>query len=234
MPAAAYRNHIEACNEVLARALAEQIQERSAVVELLKKSYEARGIEPLRGWSAHDLYDKEMALLYAVSKYGLGLSFSEHPFLAKVFDKELAYEMAYRDILSGAPIEEALKSRLGSFSQEELFRVMRLALSLVILGFEPEDNLSKVFHKAYSELTLLRLNLFSFMRFYVALRVAEKIASGEVKSKSEKEALKLSLCLRLGASNMAPPDDLIRLISRSVFKVPGWKLDRLLSTSRGA
>lgn len=229
MPAIAYKNHIEACNEVLARALASGIRDRSVVVELLKRSYEARGIGPLRGWSAHELYDKEMALLYAVGKYGLGLSPSDHPSLAKIFDKETAYEEAYKGMLSGASVEEALKSKLGKFSQEELFRVLRLATSLVILGFEPEERLVEIFHRAYSELTSLRLNLFSFMRFYVALRVAEKIASGEVRSRSEKEALKLALCLRLRAPSMAPPDDLIRLISTSVFGVPNRRLDRVLS-----
>ncbi|MCX8204831.1 MAG: DUF2192 domain-containing protein [Candidatus Nezhaarchaeota archaeon] len=229
MPAAAYRNHVEACSEVLAKALASRVQDRGVVVELLKQSYEARKIEPLRGWSAHELYDKEMALLYAVGRYGLGLSFSEYPFLAKVFHKEVAYEEAYRDILSGAPVEEALRARLGKFSQEELFRVLRLAASLVVLGLEPEEGLVKVFHKAYSELSSLRLNLFSFMRFYVALRVAEQIANGGVRTRSEKEALKLALCLRLGASSMAPPDELIRLVSKLVFRVPDRRLDRVLS-----
>jgi len=228
MPPLAYRDRVEACNEVLAKVLAQRIQDREAVVEMLKRSYEVRGIEPLRGWSAYNLYDKEMALLYALGRYGLGLSPSDYPFLAEVFNKELAYEEAYRDVLTGSSFEEAVKARLGGFTQEGVFRVLRMAVSLVVLGFEPEDNLAKVFHRANEELESLRPNLFSFMRFYVALRTAERIASGEVRSKGEKEAFKLALCLRMGAPNMAPPDDLIKLISKAVFKVPERRLVRVL------
>ncbi len=229
MPSVAYRDRVEACNEVLAKALAGRVEDRAVVVEMLRRSYEARGIEPLRGWSAHDLYDKEMALLYALSKYGLGISPSDYPSLAKVFSKELAYEDAYRAVLAGSSFEEAIKAKLGAFSREAVFRVLRLVVSLVVLGLEPEDNLAKVFHKANEELEELRPNLFSFMRFYVALRTAERIASGEVRSRGEKEAFKLAQCLRMGAPNMAPPDDLIKLISKSVFKVSGKKLARVFS-----
>jgi len=229
MPPLAYRDHVEACNEVLAKVLASRIEDRGTVVEMLKRSYEARGIEPLRGWSAQDLYDKEMALLYALGKHGLGLSFFEYPFLTKVFSKEVACEEAYRDVLAGAPIEAAIRERLGEFTQEGVFRMLRLAVSLVVLSFEPEGNLAKVFQRAYQELSSLRQNLFSFMRFYIALRTAERIASGEVRSRSEKEAFKLALCLRMGASRMAPPDDLIKLVSRSVFKVAEGRLARMFA-----
>jgi len=228
-PPPAYRDRVEACNEVLARVLAERLSDREKVVDLLRESYERRGIEPLRGWSAYNLYDKEMALLYVLGKYGLGLDWSEYPYLSSVFWKEEAYERAYRDILAGVPVEEALRSRVGEASQEAVFRVLRLAVSLVVMGFEPEDNLAKAFHASMRDLEQYRHNFFTFMRFYVALRTAERIAMGEIRSRREKEAFKLSLCLRMGAQGMAPPDELIRLIARSVFKVSERRLSRVLS-----
>lgn len=234
MPSIAYRDRVEACNEVLAKVLADQVRERERVVEMLKESYEAREIQPLRGWSAHDLYDKEMALLYALGKYGLGLSTVDYPFLASVFSKEIVYEEAYRDILAGRSVKEAVESRLGGLTQEGVFRVLRMAVSLVVLGFEPEDNLAKAFHRVNEELEALRSNLFSFMRFYVALRTAEQIASGSIKSRGEKEAFKLSLCIRMGAPNMAPPDDLVKLISRLVFRIPERRLTKLFSSAKPA
>jgi len=231
LPPPAYRERVEACNEVLAKVLAGRLNRREEVVELLRESYEKRGIEPLRGWSARNLYDKEMAVLYALSKYGLGLSWEDYPQLLEVFGREEAYEKAYRDILAGVHPQAAVKRNVGEFTQEALFRVLRMAVSLVVLGFEPEDNLAKVFHESLRHLAFFRRNFFTFMRFYVALRTAERIANGEIKTRGEKEAFKLSLCLRMGASNMAPPDELIKLVSRSVFKVGGRRLSRIFSSS---
>jgi len=229
LPPPAYRERVEACNEVLAKVLAWRVDSREKVVELLRESYERRGIEPLRGWSAYNLYDKEMALLYALGKYGLGLDWSEYPYLSNVVWKEEAYEKAYRGILAGTPPPEAIKESVGELTQEAVFRVLRLVVSLVVLGFEPEEHLAKVFHASLRHMEQFKHNFFTFMRFYVALRTAERIASGEIKSRREKEAFKLALCVRMGAQGMAPPDDLIKLIARSVFKVNERKLSRIFS-----
>lgn len=229
LPPSAYRLRVDACNEVLAWVLSKKVFKREKVVEKLKGSYERIGIEPLRGWSARDLYDKELAFLYSVCRYGLGISWQDHPELLTLFRKEEAYDRVYRAVLAGVEPEVAMKEGLGGLTQEGLFRMLRLAVSLVVLNLEPEENLAKVFNKLMERLPSFNTNFYTFMKFYVALRTAERIACGEIKLKEEKEAFKLALCLKMGAPTMAPPDELIRLISKSVFKVNEVKLSRVFA-----
>lgn len=224
----AYRRHVDACNEVLSLLLAGSISTRTETVERLMEAYRRRGIGPIRGWSAKNLYDKEMSMAYIVCRHGLGLELDVNPTLSQVFSAELKYEDISRKVLEGARPTDAIQKVVGSVDKNTVFRVLRLMLTAVVLGFEDEEKLFKL-HKALSqELKEYEKGFRSFMRFYIALRVAEKIATKEVRSRSEKEALKLALCLRSGVERGAPPDELISLISMEVFGVPKGVLDKVL------
>lgn len=227
----AYRRHVDACNEVLSLILAGLISTRSEAVEKLIEAYKKRGIGPIRGWSAKNLYDKEMAMAYVVGRHGLGLEFDDNPTLSQVFSAELRYEEICREILEGAQPTNVIQKIVSNIDKSTIFRVLRLMLTTVVLGFESEERLLKL-HKALSEeFKEYEKGFRSFMRFYIALRVSEKIAMKEVRSKTEKEALKLALCLRSGMERGAPSDELISLILREVFGVPKSVVDKVL---RGA
>ncbi|MEM1537376.1 MAG: DUF2192 domain-containing protein [Candidatus Nezhaarchaeales archaeon] len=238
MPATAYKRHVEACNEVLGKVLAEKVNDRSTVISLLKEGYERRGIGPIRGWAAKDLYDKEMATLYTIGKFGLGLTSGDYAFLNDIFSKEILYEKVYNDVLSGADPVNSIKQHLGEVNQENVFRIIRLGLTLVVLGFEAEGKLLKVFQELRGHLSVFERGFASFLRFYTALRTAEAISIGLIKNRYEKEAFKLSYCVKLGCFKDAPPDKLISLISRSVFgldmrQLLGRRREPLLNTFRG-
>jgi len=228
----AYRLHVDACNEVLGLMLSGSIATRSEAVDKLAEAYKKRGIGPIRGWSSKNLYDKEMAMVYVVGKYGLGLDFNEHQMLSKILSAEVDYERIYSEVLRGGRPSEVMQMIVGNTDKSTIFRVLRLALTAVVLGFEPEENLMRLYWSLAEEFKQYKRGFFTFMRFYIALRVAEKIALREIKSRNEKEAFKLALCLKNNAKNMAPPDELIALISREVFGVPNRVVSRILGVSK--
>ncbi|MEM4818069.1 MAG: DUF2192 domain-containing protein [Candidatus Nezhaarchaeales archaeon] len=224
----AYRHHIDACNEVLSSILAGSISTRAEAVEKLAEAYKKRGVGPIRGWTAKNLYDKEMAMAYLVGKYGLGLEFDDNPVLNQVFSAELKYEKACRRILEGAKPTDVIKEIVGNVDKNTIFRILRLMLTAVVLGFEDEEGLLRLYKALSEEFKEHEKGFRSFMKFYIALRVAEKIAIREVRSRSEKEALKLALCLRSCIERGAPSDELISLILREVFGVPKSVVSKVL------
>lgn len=228
----AYRLHVDACNEVLSLILSGSVSTRTDAVNSLSQAYVKRGIGPIRGWSSKNLYDKEMAMVYVVGKYGLGLELAEHPQLEKILSAEVGYEEIYRRVMSGVKPSEAIQAITGSLEKNTIFRVLRLVLTAVVLGFEEEENLVKLYWSLAEEFKQYKRGFFTFMRFYVALRVAEKIALREVKNRNEKEALKLAICMKVGAKNMAPPDELIALISREVFGAPKKLVQRVVGEAK--
>jgi len=68
-----HKNRIQAAVTILSE-LTKQLDsiDRAKAVSVLKSMYESRKIQPIRGKSQPpDLYDKEMATLYVIGKYGL-------------------------------------------------------------------------------------------------------------------------------------------------------------------
>jgi hypothetical protein len=224
----AYKLHVDACNEVLSLILAGSIRSRSEVVEKLAEAYKRRGIGPIRGWSSKNLYDKEMAMVYLVCRRGLGLELSENPVLSQIFSHEVKYEGICREVLEGAKPYDVIQKTVGEINKNTIFRALRLMLTAVVLGFEEEDKLFKLHRALAEEFKGYEKGFRSFMKFYIALRVAEKIALREIRNKNEKEALKLAMCLRIGVERGAPPDKLISLIAREVFGVPKRVISKIL------
>ncbi|MEM4575954.1 MAG: DUF2192 domain-containing protein [Candidatus Nezhaarchaeales archaeon] len=224
----AYRLHVDACNDVLSLMLAGSIVTRSETVERLSEAYRKRGIGPIRGWTSKNLYDKELAMVYIVGKYGLGIEIDEHQTLSQIFSLEIKCEKILQKLLNGSKPSDAIREVAGDVSKNTIFRVLRLLLTAVVLGFEDEEKLLKI-HKALAEeFKEYERGFRSFIKFYIALRIAEKIALRKVKSRNEKEALKLSMCLRTKAERMAPSDELISLIAKEVFGVPKRIVERVL------
>ena len=222
-----HASRIEACIEVWSSILKENLKTRESIRKRLKETYARNSIEPFRGRSRINLFDKELITLYLVGKYGLGLDESEIPL--KAFKKEIKLEKVVEDIVNGVSAKDSLKKHFNKINENIIFRVLRLVLTKILLGWEEEDLLVKIFKSFEKDFPKYEKNFKSFVRFYVALRIAEKIVKKEIRNRLEKEALKHSLCLKFGMPKNAPSDDFIRDLAINVFNGEEHEVNSVLA-----
>ena len=162
-----------------------------------------------------------------MGKYGLALEEELFSF-QHLFDIEVKADKTINSVVEGRDPRGSLRENFGSETEEYVFRVLRLAMTSVVLGFLDEEAFMRIlneFERAFQE---LQKNFASFKRFYIAFRVAEMIASGKIRNRLEKEAYKHAMCVKLNANRSAPPDDFIRVILTSVFKMPEHRANEVL------
>jgi len=232
MISAIHRDRVNICTKIWSSIVKGDISSRKKARKVLATEYKKNSIEPLRGRSKIDLADKELITLYLVGKYGLGL-YEEYPLVfKKIFSKEIVFEEVLNKILEHPEkAEEILKETYGNKLNENIiFRIIRLCFTAIVLGFRSEDDLVKlvsILKKVFPE---LRKRFLSFIKFYVAFRIAERIVGGELRNRIEKEALKHSLCIKFGEEKCAPSDDFIRYIAKEVLKGEEYKINRVFKT----
>lgn len=223
-----HRKRIEVAINVWGEILEKTFENREQLVSYLEAVYRENKLEPIRGKTRINIYDKELATLYLVGKYGLALE-DEISSFSDLFHVEIKADKVLSRVLSGEDPRNAVVSEFGSTEEDNVFRVLRLAMTAVVLGFMDEETFIRVlesFEKAFPELDR---NFTSFKRFYIAFRLAEKIAAGEIRNRLEKEAYKHALCVKLNAEKAAPPDSFIRDIAVNALKVPEFKVNSALS-----
>lgn len=230
-----YRKKIQ----VLVNLLGEIIRKQDAltrkdVVDLLRKTYEKHRIKPLKGKATPpDLYDKELASLYVVGKYGLGID-EEYPELFdKIFYLEKGYEEVINKILAGQYEEARLilkeTSPTGVIDSNTVARMLRTAFTKLLLGFLDEETFAKILRKTSEAIPEEERTVKNYVRFYIAYKVAEGIYRGEIRNKVFKEAFKRAMALRLGFPKTIPSDEYVAIISKEVFSIPDKILSRTLS-----
>ncbi len=221
-----YKKKIEVAEDLIAEAMEENLS-REEVKKRLVNAYKEAGISPFRGLALPpDITDKEMATLYAIAKYGLGIEEE----LGEVFEYERKLEKAAELILKGD--REGVIELLGKIDSNTLSRIFRVIFTSVILGFKDEKELIELLHKAKEVFPEEEQTVRKYARFYIAFRIAESIAKGEVRSKLDKEALKQSLSLRIGVPKVLPRDDYVYVIAREVFNVDDSKLAKILKVAK--
>lgn len=211
--------------------------DRAKAVELLKKTYQSRRIQPIRGKAQpQDLYDKEMATLYVVGKYGLKLDHEYPELFEKVFYLEQSLEEALMRIINNDYVgaREILKniSPMGIIESNIIARMLRIPLTKYILGFIEEEEFKALLTKTLEAIPEEEKTIKNYVRFYIGLKIAESIYKGEIKTREEKEALKKALAIRLGFPKETPRDDYILAIAKSVYGVPDNILKRVLRVSQ--
>jgi hypothetical protein len=212
---------------------------RKDVIEMLQRTYESAGIEPLRGASTPpDIYDKELASLYVVGKYGMGLEKQYPELFDNIFMKEIKYEEAIQILESEdgntEKTRDIIKTILGTLDDNEIARMLRLKFTKVYFGFTTEDNLYKVIKNLYDRIPEKRKLASKYARFYIAFRVASAIARGDIKNKIIKEIFKQASALKLSQIHGIIPDDsYIATIARDVFRVPERTLRQILTLESG-
>lgn len=206
---------------------------RSQVVKMLSDAYERESLKPLKGASnPSDLFDKEMASLYAVGKYGMGLEEAYPELFDAIFGEEIKYENVAEIMVKELPerAREKVKVLVGEVDDNLLSRIFRLRLTEVFFGFRDKESLLELI-KASSKIFPERERAIkNYMKFYIAFSVAEAISKRDVRDKIGKEVLKQALALELGLERrLLPDDDYIRIIATEVFNVPQKILSNILS-----
>ena len=222
---------IEAAIDIWSRVLRGEFESREQLVEYLEKLYQVNDIEPIRGKTKINIYDKELATVYLVGKYGLGLDDSEIAGYLNLFPVEYKAEKVIEQVLKGEPPRSVIEKEYGEVDENTVFRVLRLAMTAVLLGFMSEQEFIDLVEKFEEEFEEYRRKIQGFKRFYIAFRLAEEIAAGNIKNRIEKEAFKHALCLRLKAEKVAPPDWLVREIAIKVLGAPEYKVNDALRVS---
>ncbi len=233
-----YRKRIQIAVNILGEVLkrGEQLT-RKDVVEYLRKTYEKNKLVPLKGKATPpDIYDKEMASLYVVGKYGLGLD-EEYPGLfSKIFYLEEIFEEVIEKIKAGEyeSARNMLKgaSPSGVIDSNTVARMLRTAFTKTVLGFIDENEFSEILKKTAEAIPEEERTVRNYTRFYIAYRIAEAIYRGEIRNKTYKEAFKRALALRLGFPQSTPSDEYVAVIAREVFNIPDHILEKLLKLKK--
>ncbi|MEZ0345048.1 MAG: DUF2192 domain-containing protein [Infirmifilum sp.] len=223
-----HKKRIEVAINVWGEILAGSFSSREELTQYLRMVYEENNLEPIRGKTKIDIYDKELATVYIVGKYGLGLEPELEQF-SELFSIEIKSEKVLERVQRGENPRTAMMDFFGSIDENMIFRVLRLGMTAVILGFMPEESFISMLFSFEKEFPELEKNIQGFKRFYIAYRIAEEIAAGKVRNRIEKETLKHALCVRLNAEKAAPPDWFIREIAVEALKLPEYKVNASLS-----
>lgn len=209
---------------------------RGDAVEILKKAYQSEKIQPIRGKAVpEDIYDKEMATLYVVGKHGLKLD-QEYPELFdNIFYIEGILERALHSILEDrfevAREELAKMSPSGTIESNTVARLLRLPLTMLLLGFLSEEDFKNILHKILKVSPEEEKTVRNYAKFFIGLLLTEAIYRGEVRNRDEKEAFKKALAIRINFLKSTPSDEYVRAIAKSVYDLNDKVLEKILGNS---
>ncbi|MET1101473.1 MAG: DUF2192 domain-containing protein [Pyrodictiaceae archaeon] len=228
-----HRERITAAMEVISAILRGDIKTREDAVKMLQEAYRRHAVSPLRGkaWPS-DIWDKEMATLYVVAKYALGLGNDAPRAYHEVFSVEEALEDAANAILTmdDENARRYLSFMLGgSLDDNTIARMLRVVATSVMLGFRSEDDMEKILTRLPKLIPDLEAITRKYSRFYIALRTAQEIALGKIRDRISKEAFKQAIAARIGLDKIIPDDEYIAFIARTVFKVGKKRIERILA-----
>ena len=224
-----YKTRVSIAVDLLSRLLREHIVDRSLAAEMLRAAYEEHGLSPIMGASTPpDIYDKELATLYVVARYGLGLDEEEPRWFQALFSREIAYEEAAKLIEGGAPREEIERVLGGRLDENQVARILRVVTTKILLGYADEEELFRLLRRIPEVLPEYAQVARKYARFYIALRLAEAIATRRVRDRITKEAEKQALAARIGLEKIIPDDKYIALIAQRLFHQPKGRLSKIL------
>jgi len=222
-----YKERVKVLTDLWSKILEAQNLTREDVIKMLKESYEEKGIKPIRGFKAEDLYEKELISLYVVGKDGLGLFEEYKGLFDKLFSFEITYDEALNLILENKPFEayEKLNKDKGNLAKS-----LRVIFTETIFSFKPEDLLFIALRNLNNtNVDELKHTAVSFSRFYTAFKLAEGIAERSIKDKLSLEAMKKAIAISIGISYPLPKPDYISLIATEVFNVNQKILKRIFA-----
>uniref|UniRef100_A0A7C2VDM6 DUF2192 domain-containing protein n=1 Tax=Ignisphaera aggregans TaxID=334771 RepID=A0A7C2VDM6_9CREN len=219
------RKRIMALVNAWSRIVKDGVCLRDHAVDILKKSYEEIGVEPIRGSSfSADLYDKDMASLYIVGKWGLGLDKElDKEFLKKLFSVEMMLEEIVEIMQKVSSFDELCKNYAElcqSLDDKFVARVLRFVFTLYYFGFIDRQTFINFMKKSYAVLKPMEETIRRFAKFVIAFEVGRKIAENEVKTKMDLNVAKNAVALELEIPNALPSVGYIIEVARHFFELP--------------
>lgn len=219
------RRRIEALTTVWSILVSKPIKNREEVVEILKDTYNSMSIEPIRGSSnPPDLYDKEMASLYIIGKWGLGIDrdISEE-ILKTVFSTEMLFEKVL-NVLSKVSTREDFCKEVDDLctqlNDSFIARFLRFAFTLYYFGFIKFEDLVTILKKLYNFYDMFQDTVRRFTKFVIAYEVGARIASGQIKSLMDINMTKNVIALNIGIPKATPSLSYIVEVSKHFFTLP--------------
>lgn len=233
------RKRVQVLTAAWSEIMVKNLRTRKEVVEVLKGLYEKFKVEPIRGASnPPDLYDKDMASLYAVGKWGLGLDkeLPEDLFNA-IFPDEIAMDKMLA-ALREADSRDALCSKVGTLCEKVndsfIARFLRFVFTLYYFGFTDRKVLLEVLKKVYNFFPELQETVRRFAKFVVAYEVCLKMASGSVKSRLKLDLARNLAALEIGVPKAVPSFKYMVEVCKHFFKLPTKLVESLKGDGRSA
>ncbi len=234
-----YKDRIQVAIDLWDRILRGKITTRAQLEEQLYVEYKRRGIEPFRGFSKVRIYDKEIATVFVVGKYGLGLDNDIIESTKQIFTVEYRCDKAYTLLKNRnfslnesdrAAVRELLdRPELGINLEDRVFRFMRYVFTGTILQLFPEEHFVFSYRAAQEVFPELRDILIRYVKFYVAFKIAEGIVLGRITNPIERKIFKYAYCVKLDVPRCAPSDNLIREVTMRVYKAPRNIINKLFA-----
>ncbi len=229
-----YRKRIQLAVDILGEVIGRNDIDRYKLIELMKYKYSKAKIQPIRGKAfPPDIYDKELATLYVIGRYGLGIDIDYPELFNKIFDKETSLDQALEAVLKG-DYSKARKllievSPARVIDSNTLARMLRVGFTKTILGFINENVFFELLHKCIEAFPEEQHTVQNFVRFYIAFKLAEEIYSGRVRDRITKEAFKQALAVKMGFPRIMPNDKYIYTIATEVFNINKRILEKVLN-----
>jgi hypothetical protein len=217
-----------------------KVSDRDGAREALERLYRERALQPIRGkaWP-EDLWDKELATVYILAKYILGVKVSES--FRKIFYMEETLEEAVELLTSDKEDEEVKRWVLfllgGAVDSNTIARLLRIQATKVVFGLSDDDTMARLLRRLATIFPEEQNSVRKYARYYIALRTAQMIALHKVRNRIEKEAFKQALAARIELPKVLPDDDYIKYIALNVFNVPKKVVEKVFAkenlTKRG-
>jgi len=211
----ALRKRVNIAVEAAGKILAGEITTREDLRRFLLESHIEAGIEPFLGTRLSKLYYSE-AMVYVVAHHGLGLQEE-----LDAFNDLFKQEKQFNDIISryfeNHDITTILEFSLSQ-TQGNLKKFLSYFIVLWLLGFLEEKELMLILHEL-SKNKRITHTARGFMSLVVAFKLAERLSSGQIQRKREKEIHKNQIAIELGDERSLPKDSLVWRIAVNILEI---------------
>ncbi|MEL9939558.1 MAG: DUF2192 domain-containing protein [Ignisphaera sp.] len=219
------RKRIEAITTTWSIIVSKPVKKREEAIDILKSVYSNMGVEPIRGSSSPpDLYDKEMASLYIIGKWGLGIDKElDEETLKSLFSTEITFETMMKALASSTSKEDfckAIGDLCSRLSDSFIARFLRFVFTLYYFGFAKFEDLAMIMRKLYNFFEPLQETVRRFAKFVIAYEVGSRIASGQVKNQLDINMAKNVVALEIGIPKAVPSTGYIIEVSKHFFTLP--------------
>jgi len=129
-------------------------------------------------------------------------------------------------------VREEIQSLAGNIDESYITRVLRYALTLYHLDFEPFESVVRVLKKAHQAFPEFSEAIKRFTKFVISVKLAEEISQGIIKNKIEKEIRKQLISLEIGLPKTTPPDDYVMKVAKITYEVNDSVLSRIFEQTK--